>query len=110
MKLDEKGLIAGLGGDRKLLRAMIQIFLKDCPRMEGEIGSAVRSRNSELLRSAAHALKGAAGNFGPNGAFDAARELEMISREGRLDQAAPAFEKLKKELSLLKQNLTELAK
>ena len=110
MKLDEKGLIAGLGGDRKLLRAMIQIFIKDCPRMAGEIGSAIRSRNSDLLRSAAHALKGAAGNFGPNGAFDAARELEMISREGRLDQAAPAFEKLKKELSVLRQNLTELAK
>ena len=34
----------------------------------------------------------------------------MISRERRLDQAAPAFEKLKKELSLLRQNLTELVK
>jgi HPt (histidine-containing phosphotransfer) domain-containing protein len=108
MKLDEKALVAGVGGDRKLLHAMIRIFLKDCPRMISQISSAIRSRNSDSLRSAAHALKGAAGNFGPNGAFEAARELERIGRESRLDQASPAFEKMKDELSRLRRSLTEL--
>ena len=46
----------------------------------------------------------------PDYLFGRVNMSHIYVREGRLDQAAPAFEKLKKELSVLRQNLTELAK
>ena len=102
--------MAGVGGNRKMLRALIRIFLKDCPRMLREIRAAIHSADGAALRSAAHALKGAAGNFGPNGVSEAARELEMMGKENRLSEADQTFEKLKNQLSVLRRNLDGLAK
>ena len=109
-QLDEKTVIDGLGGDRKLLRDMIRIFLEDSPRTLRKIRTAIRLADNESLRSAAHSLKGAVANFGRNDAFEAARVLETIGRENRLDEAAPAFEKLKEQLSMFRRSLAALAR
>jgi PAS domain S-box-containing protein len=95
----------GVLGDRKLARKMVRVFLQDCPRMLNAIRSAVRARNPEAIRSAAHALKGASGNWGPNGAFEAAANLERAARNGNLTAVDAEFDRVKNELSILRRKL-----
>jgi CheY-like chemotaxis protein len=80
-------LLARFGGDRKLVIKLVNAFRKDCPRMIARIGSAIRARDTAALADAAHALKGSVGNFGASAAFETAREVEKLAREGKLDGA-----------------------
>ena len=85
--VDNSTLLARFGGDRKLVFKLVNAFRKDCPRMIATIGSAIRARDAAALANAAHALKGSVGNFGASAAFETAREVEKLAREGKLDGA-----------------------
>ena len=63
-----------------------------------EIRDAVQSRNPEALAASAHALKGAAGNFGPNAVSNTSRELELAAKGGRMDEAPALFDRLQTDL------------
>ena len=52
------------------------------------------NRNADALRAAAHALKGSAGNLSAGGLFEAARVLERIGAESRMDAAEAAWRQL----------------
>jgi PAS domain S-box-containing protein len=85
--VDNSTLLARFGGDRRLVFKLVNAFRKDCPRMIARIGSAIRARDAAALADAAHALKGSVGNFGASAAFETAREVEKLAREGKLDGA-----------------------
>jgi signal transduction histidine kinase/CheY-like chemotaxis protein/HPt (histidine-containing phosphotransfer) domain-containing protein len=87
---DEAELRARVAGDEQLLGDVIRIFLEDCPAHLGRIRTAVERRDADAIRSAAHALKGAAGNLAASGLFEAARVLERLGAESRLDAAEAA--------------------
>jgi CheY-like chemotaxis protein len=101
----QSATLDGVLGNRKLARKMVRAFLQDCPRMLNAIRRAVRARNPEAIRSAAHALKGASGNWGPNGAFEAAANLERTAKNGNLSAVDAEFDRVKSELSLLRRKL-----
>ena len=85
--VDESALLTRFSGDRKLLLTLVNAFRGDCPSMMERIRSAVRARDAAALADAAHALKGSVGNFGASEAFETAREVEKLAREGKLDGA-----------------------
>ena len=62
---DEDALLNRVSGDTALMTEVISLFLDTCPAQLAAIKDAVTSRNAHDLRSAAHALKGAAGNLSP---------------------------------------------
>jgi signal transduction histidine kinase/DNA-binding response OmpR family regulator/HPt (histidine-containing phosphotransfer) domain-containing protein len=96
---DEAGLRERLSGDHALMTDVICVFLEDLPMRLAAIKSAVTSRNAEGLRTAAHALKGAAGNLSAGGLFEAARVLERIGAESRMDASEGAWRQLSVEAS-----------
>jgi HPt (histidine-containing phosphotransfer) domain-containing protein len=65
-----------------------------------DIKSAVDERSADRMRTAAHALKGAAANLSADRLFDAANTLERIGTEARLDAAPAAWRALSTEASL----------
>lgn len=69
-------LLDRVDGDLDLLRELVDLFVLDCPRALMEIRAAITEQNSHALNRAAHAFKGAIGNFGPSQAFEAVQELE----------------------------------
>src|SRR5581483_1583985 len=79
-----------VSGDEQLMHDVVRIFLEDCPARLAAVAAAVERRDAEAIRSAAHALKGAAGNLAASGLFEAARVLERLGAESRLDAAAAA--------------------
>jgi CheY-like chemotaxis protein len=96
---DESTLLARFNGDRKLVLTLVTAFCEDCPRMMARIRSAIRVRNAAALADAAHALKGSIGNFGVSAAFESAREVEKLAREGKLDGAREQCRTLEKQIA-----------
>ncbi|HUF05844.1 MAG TPA: response regulator [Candidatus Binatia bacterium] len=96
---DEEALLRRVDGDAALMADIIRIFLDDCPARLAAIQAAVTSRDAEGLRTAAHALKGAAGNLSVLALFEAADVLERVGAESRMDAAAGAWRRLSAEAS-----------
>ncbi len=63
-----------------------------------EIPRACAEGNAEILKRAAHTLKGAASNFGAAAVVAAARDLETMGREGNLAEASAGCERLEASL------------
>ena len=64
-----------LGGDPRLLRQLLDLFLEQCPAMVDEIARALAAGDAGALRRAAHALKGSVANFAVFAPVEAARRL-----------------------------------
>ena len=96
---DEDALRHRLSGDDELMTDVVRLFLEDLPVRLAAIKDAVTGRNAEALRAAAHALKGAAGNLSAGGLFEAARVLERVGAESRMDAAEAAWRQLSIEAS-----------
>jgi len=95
--IDEAALRHRVAGDEDLLATVVRMFLDDCPVRLAAIRSAVQRRDPEAVRTTAHALKGAAGNLGAVGLFEAASTLERLAAESRMDAAEAAWRRLSAE-------------
>jgi two-component system sensor histidine kinase/response regulator len=94
--LDPARLVARFGGDTKLLRQLVDVFLDDCPRMVSNIKKAVAARNADALAKAAHAFKGAVSNFGATQMVEMARQLEVKGRQRDLAAAEKICQQLER--------------
>ncbi len=108
--IDGAALLAGVDGNRHLLRELVHLFLADCPRRLAGIKEAIRRGDAEALRIEAHTLKGSVGNFSAKQAFAAAQRQEIIGRDGGLDKAGDARMALESELARLAEGLTKLTR
>jgi CheY-like chemotaxis protein len=106
--IDHAALLAGVDGDRRLVRELIHLFLADCPQGLAKIKEAIRCGDAGALGRAAHTLKGSVGNFARKSAFAAAQRLEIMGRDGNLDNAGKAFRNLESELARLTEELRKL--
>jgi two-component system sensor histidine kinase/response regulator len=97
VSFDKRALRERLSGDEQLMGDVIHLFIEDCPDRLSAIGAAVDRRDSEALRIAAHALAGSAANLAATGLFEAARVLERIGAESRMDAAEAAWRRLSAE-------------
>jgi PAS domain S-box-containing protein len=106
--IDRTALLAGVDGNRRLLRELVRLFLADYPQRVREINEAVRRGDAEALRIAAHALKGSIGNLRAKNAFEAAQRLEIMGRDRDLDNASEGHMTLELELARLIEELGTL--
>lgn len=104
--LDERALLSQVGGDIKLLRQLITIFLADSPRALAQIQKAIRGGDLEAIRKTAHAFRGSVSIFAAPAAVRSAVELETLVREGDLVRIKKAFVGLKKETARMRRKLT----
>ena len=96
---DRRELVDRLAGDRELVAEMVEQFLQDCPAHLAAIASAIEQRDPELVRIAAHALKGAAATVAITAVFEAAQMLERVAAERRVDAMAGAWRSLSIEVT-----------
>jgi two-component system, sensor histidine kinase and response regulator len=88
---DRAALLERLDGDFELLDELVETFRAECPRLLSETRLAVSMGDGPGLVRAAHALKGSVSNFCAPEAFEAARRLEQMGREGDLTRAGVAL-------------------
>jgi CheY-like chemotaxis protein len=93
------------GGDRGFLADLISLFLDQQVQLLREIESAVDDGNDNKLEHAAHALRGAIGNFSNQEAYKAALRLERLARVGMLSAVNQPLADLKRGLHYLEQEM-----
>jgi len=103
-------LLGRIGGDKKLLKKMIQTFLHDTPKRITRLQKALQRNDADEFAFLAHALKGSLGIFLAQHACDRARELEQLGRKSELGGATVIFGALKEEIAKLEENLRGYAK
>jgi len=98
-------LLERVGGDEKLLKRMIQTFLRDTPKRLAGIAAAIRRKSPDGVASIAHALKGSVSIFGAEEARKLSQELEELGRSCELSRAPEILASLKEEIAKLQANL-----
>jgi two-component system, sensor histidine kinase and response regulator len=91
---DEQAALACTGGDRGLLKEVVKTFRGSCAAYQRRIEDALRQKDAESLRMAAHALKGAIATVGSAAGRHAAAEVEQFARDGDFDRAQSAYASL----------------
>jgi PAS domain S-box-containing protein len=98
---DEAAALSYVAGDRRMLEEVVALFRKDAPIAMRRIERAVRQRDKEALRLAAHALKGSVATVGCAPGREAAARLESIGRSGRIAEARHVVDELRDHLERL---------
>jgi two-component system sensor histidine kinase/response regulator len=104
--LDEAALLSMVGGDEQLMNEIVDLYLKESPRLLRDIRAAAARGDADALQFSAHALKGSVGNMSAARAFHAAMELETLARAGDIGAARAALQTVEREFSLLQDILT----
>ena len=91
--------LKSLGGedDPEFFSTVVQQFLEDLPRHLENIQKAIHSQNAEALVKAAHTCKGSSGAIGAKALATISFDLELIGREGNMQDAASAFKQWRQE-------------
>ncbi len=80
-----------LGGDEKLFREIVEIFLAEGPIHLTSLRQAIAEGDAAAIEATAHRLKGELGYLGISGVAAKACELEEIGRRRDLEHAAEVF-------------------
>lgn len=108
--IDEDRLMKEFAGDEEILAELCVVFEAELPKMLGSIETAIQSKEMDSLERCAHTLKGAVANFHAPLVKEAAMTLEKQGRERDFENIQVNFEKLKKVLDELRQELNRLVK
>jgi CheY-like chemotaxis protein len=98
---DQAAALAHTGGDRRLLGEVVALFRSDAPSYVKRIGTALKQRDAEAVRLAAHGLKGALATIGSERGREVAGEIEQLAAANRLDEAAVTHARLRDHLRVL---------
>jgi HPt (histidine-containing phosphotransfer) domain-containing protein len=99
--VDLPRLLDQIGGDLKIARKLIDMFLQSLPEDLAEIRSAAARRDDRTLTRAAHAVKGAVANFTTGTAYAAARGLEQAARKADWAEIGPAQFEFEQQMNAL---------
>lgn len=106
--VNEDALLELVDQDPEFLATLVQTFLDDCPEYMDSIRRAVAEGDAEALVEEAHGLKGAVANLKAQPARQAAKRMEELGRDGNLDDAPEALEKLEQRIGRLRSALKDL--
>jgi len=92
-------LLDTLGGDRELLKEIVQLFLEHYPIVLQRLSAAVAQQDAPTVMASAHTLKGELAQMGFERALEPTRQLEQMGRDERLGLAPDALSELKIEMA-----------
>ncbi|MGA1867910.1 MAG: response regulator [bacterium] len=81
-------------GDLDWCRETFELFVEKYPRYLEMINSAISHDDSDALKKSAHSFKNAVSYFNTNELTELTLNLELMGREGKLEEAGPAFVQL----------------
>ena len=104
---DPARLLETVDDDVEFLRKFVSQFLEDSQSLLGQIRESVLRQDAATLTRASHSLKGSVSHFSAQPAFEAARTMETLGRDGDLEQAHGALGKLEEAVERLRDMLSE---
>ncbi|MBX9679349.1 MAG: response regulator [Gemmataceae bacterium] len=106
--MDWNAAVSRVGGKEDLLRQMAPIFMKEAAKNMPALQEAIERNIPTKVQRVAHTLKGAAACFAAPHVESAALRLELMGRDGDLNEAAEAYQSLETEIERLKHALANL--
>jgi two-component system sensor histidine kinase/response regulator len=106
--IDREAITRRLGGDADLLLETVKTFSDESAELLGEIRRSIAAGDAAQLASAAHSLKGALGTLTASAASDAARQLELMARQGDLRRAEEGWRVLERAMVAVHRELAAL--
>jgi HPt (histidine-containing phosphotransfer) domain-containing protein len=91
--------LRGFGG-AKLLRGMIELFVKNAPTKAAEAREALDCGDAAALRAALHALKSSAGQLGATSVHKACVAGEELASRGDLNACSHHVQRIETDLPL----------
>jgi two-component system, sensor histidine kinase and response regulator len=107
--VDRPALLERYAEHQDLLFEIARLFRAEAPQRIAAMKEALARGDAGALGSAAHALRGSAGNFMATETVDAALSLEMAAGNGDLILAASLLETLKRSVERLMGELGEIS-
>ena len=89
--IDEEVVLARVGGNREMLRGLIDVFYQDCNNQMAELEAGLRAGDARRVQAAAHTVKGMVAFFGAADATATAAALEEAGEEGVLTGTGRTF-------------------
>jgi len=87
-----------VGGDRRLLRELVGVFVEEAPGRLAELRRGAAARDAATVERVAHSLKGSAGLLGAASLGAASAELEERALAKRVDGVADLVARVEGEL------------
>ena len=103
----EELALANVDGDTRLLRELLEIWLRQAPQLIAASHSALESQDAKQLRLAAHSLRGSLQIVVAHEAEEGAEMLERSAKEGLLAACAPLLAKLEADIRVLTLQIRE---
>lgn len=92
-------------GDEELVADIVEVFLGDVPNQFEKIKTGFEDNDLEILRRAAHSIKGASGNIAAEPLRLAAQEMEWAAKAEKIPEIRAAFQQVQYEFHRLKTRL-----
>ena len=73
---------------------LVEVFIDELRRLTGELQEGLAKSDREMVRIAAHSVKGMGGTMGLPEISVVGLEIEEMAKEGRLDDAQPLIDAL----------------
>lgn len=97
--------LADLFGDSEIVLELFEEFLQECPERMDTMRQALANGETELIDSAAHAIKGSSANLGTCAVQEMARMIEELARTNQLTEADAFVGRLETEIARLQEHL-----
>jgi len=104
---DRDALLDHLGGDVDLMGQILERYLDCLADYLDLLPGALFAADVQQVRIKAHLIKGAAINIGALQVSEAARQLEMLARGGKLDGAVGLLNHLMSSVDTFRRELSE---
>ena len=93
--------LESVGGDAEFLSELAGIFCAAGPTLLKSLGKSIAAQNLDSAADAAHLLRSVAGSITALAVVKAALAVEMMARQGELDDMSKAYDALQQEARLL---------
>jgi HPt (histidine-containing phosphotransfer) domain-containing protein len=80
---------------------LVEVFIEELQRLTGELQDGIEQNDSEMVRMAAHSIKGMGGTIGLPEISVLGLEIENLTKEDRLPDTAPFVNALAKWMTTL---------
>ena len=113
--IDWADLADRCNNDEELVKEIVEVFFADNPARLGTLAEAINTAKAVEIHSLSHMLKGAAATIGAKPLSKAAYRLELVGKQGDMENADAFFADIKAEFEKLKSfvsgaNWIEIAK
>ena len=103
--MDLKQLAESIGLDEDEFNELLSLFIETSRSDLIKLREGLQEGDHQKVSSAAHSIKGAAGNMGFTEIYETAKEVEMDARKKVLDNAETGAAAISDELTKLEKNL-----